>query len=362
MSEDERPSVVIWSSDWEGRNGQAIVTQRVFERQRGIDWISASYGSAGVSSAFRIISATLRIYAALLSGRADKVYLVCSRSLLGFVRDIPALLPAVFGVRVIVHVHGSDIETLLFNSPLAPIVKHLYSLCDVIIPSEHLRESLSEVSRRKIYVCENFVAEKIPTYNGQSPSIPDAIRVVWNSNIMSSKGFFEVAEAVRLARRDLPRLQMIALGMPIGDFERSAAETEASLYRLCSETWFTHLGSVSPEVAFYQTAQAEMIIFPSRYKSECQPLAIIQAMCLGKLIISSDTPAMRSTLSGYPAIFLPNPNAHAIAKTIVTLTHIEQDNGSPQRERRAEAMARARARFSPLRFDIEIERIFASDG
>lgn len=350
MQTDKKRRLAVWSSDWTKTTGQALVTRRVIENQPRIEWIDASYGDGGIRSALRVFGAVSRLYSALIKRCVRDVYLVCSRSGFGFLRDVPALAASLTGARVVVHVHGSDIVDLLSRSPLAWLARALYNRCDIVVPSKHLIEPLQALCRGNLLLCENFVPNAVLEDGiiGRETSGP---LVVWNSNIMASKGIFDVAEAVGLARDARPDLSLVAIGRPFSDAEMTAEAAQKTLDGLCREDWFTHLGAVSAEKAFSITAEADIVVFPSRYRSECQPLAIVQAMCLGRRLILNDTPALRATVGDYPAIFLSNADNEHLASVILGVI------GSEPQSDLEDAAAKARTRFSPELFDETIADI-----
>ena len=97
------------------------------EGQPKFRWIQAIYSGGRIRSLPTTLRATIVLWFALLLGKTETIYLVCSRSEGGFLRDVPALLPAVFGTRVIVHAHGSDIVDLLRRGRLSALARWLYS-------------------------------------------------------------------------------------------------------------------------------------------------------------------------------------------------------------------------------------------
>ena len=355
MARANRHPVIIWSSDWSESTGQAIVTRRVLEHQTGVDWIHASYGQSGLRSVIGIFRAITRTYATLVTGRAQTIYLVCSRSTAGFLRDIPALAASLAGVRVVIHIHGSNIIKLLCCSPLAFIARKLYSRCELVVPSKHLIAPLQAQCRSKIHLCENFEPRASVADGTVGPRDAGPL-IVWNSNIMASKGFFDVAEAVRLARVEQPDLRLVALGHPLQDTEMTAKAAQAALSALYREDWFVHVGSIPVEATFHWTARTDVLVFPSRHQSECQPLAVIQAMCLGRPLVLNDTAALRATTVDYPATLLTNPSIADLARTMLKAIR----GGTPP-DLAAKAI-QSQARFSVERFDRAMATIIGGDA
>jgi glycosyltransferase involved in cell wall biosynthesis len=329
---------VFWSASFDLTTGQALVTARVAKSNYGIKWSMAVY-PPGVKGVLGFARATLILCNAILFGRCRVVYLVCSRSVLGFMRDIPALLPALFNIRVVVHVHGSDVSDLLSRRLIGVVAKFLYRRCEIIVPSLHLHKPLNERGCTNVYVIENFARMTFPT---RPRNARETFQLLWNSNIMASKGIREFVEGALIARAAGVPLSLVVLGRPIADGEASRAEMEAYSETLLGLDWINVRGPVSPEMAERALIEADLVALPSRYPTECQPLAIVQAMCAGCKVIVADTPALRATMGSYNAWFV-KPTADAISKAIVeAATTPNIDHGMK---------VAAMARFNPSLFD-----------
>ncbi|EYD75064.1 glycosyl transferase, group 1 [Rubellimicrobium mesophilum DSM 19309] len=350
--------VAIWSADYSLRTGQAIVTRRVAEHvlprlgRRREYVFGAGSGPRAIAG---WLAASLRLWRDVLRGRVATLYLVCSRSNAGFVRDIPALLVARAGPRVIVHAHGSDIGDLLTGRPLSPLARLLYRRAALLVPSEHLRPELRDAGVRDLRVCENFhIARERGAQDQGGP-----LRLVWNSNLMASKGFFDTHAAVSELRAEGLDIEFHVLGRPVGDEELSEAEVRERVSRLVPDPGITVHGSVAPEVAAEIVARADAVALPSRYSSECQPLALIEAMCAGKAIVAGDTPALRATLAGYPADYVPLRSVASLADALRRLDREKRLGAGGFAERRRQAADQARLRFSADRFDREMEALLS---
>lgn len=342
MSASDSCSIILWSADWTETTGQAIVTRRVVEYQSQIRWIKASYGRGGLRSMFGLFQAIARTYYSLFTRSANTIYIVCSRSNAGFLRDVPALLTAFFGVRVVVHTHGSDLPDLLNRPIIGWITKCLYGKCEIIVPSVHLLAPLTDISRTRLHLVENFARPVRRTIKTKKNHL---FRILWNSNIMASKGIKELVQGARLARESGIALELVILGRALGDGESTLTEIEAYLNTLFCVEWITIRGHVTPEVAELEVAYADLVALPSNYPSECQPLAIVQAMCAGCKIIVADTPALRATLGKYPGSVVPR-NPESISRAI--LVEYTSPDINP------DIVADVAARFDPARFDAQM--------
>lgn len=349
--------VALWSADYTQINGQALVTARVVHNQSAIDWREHIYRGAGLCSLATWAGAVIRLWQDIAFGRVVTLYLVCSRSDGGFLRDVPALLASWAGVRVVVHAHGSDIVDLLSSRRLSSIARALYARCKIIVPSKHLLEPLRNVTTAALHLCENYF-EGVLAEEAVNPNpLSDTLTLLWNSNVMASKGFFDLAEAVRQVRGEGFTVRLISVGRPLGDEEMQASETKSRLAGLSTEGWFEYRGSIEPTAVAALAANADAVCLPSRYSSECQPLSLIQAMCAGKAIVVTDTPALRTTLGDYPAHYVPVRSVASIANALRDLHRSKQADPAAFASSRRDATIAAQERFSGDRFDREMTAI-----
>jgi glycosyltransferase involved in cell wall biosynthesis len=345
-------TIALWSADYTQVTGQALVTARVVCHQSVASWREYVYQGVGLRSAATWVRAVVGLWRDIALGRVSTLYLVCSRSNGGFMRDVPALLCARAGARVVVHVHGSDIVELLSARRLAPLARALYDHCEIVVPSAHLVGPLRAVTRAPVHVCENYFAGD--TLNAASPRVK-GLTVLWNSNVMANKGFFDLAEAIRQVKEDGLPVQLVSIGQPLGDEEMTAQEATQRLHALQELEWLDYRGKVDQATAIALMAEANTVCLASR--RECQPLAIIQAMCAGKAIVATDIPALRATLGDYPAHFVPVRSVTGIAEALRDLHRLRLADPTAFVSRRREAAAAARQRFSVERFDREMAAI-----
>ncbi len=343
--------------------GQSLVTRRVVERVLDRSEGAREYvyrAGGGVGAILNWSSAGVRLWRDLARKRVQTLYLVCSRSNVGFLRDIPALLAARFGARVVVHAHGSDIVALLRQRPVAPLARWLYGRCTLVVPSNHLVRPLSSIYFQQLFVVENFVNARITDYSEFGLVNGLNLKTLWNSNIMSSKGAFDTLEAVAELQAEGEAVDLDVLGDVLGDEELSAKDAQKRLAALRHRAAITYHGRLSREQAARLLATADIVVLPSRYSSECQPLAIIEAMCAGKGLIVSDTPALRATVGDYPAVFIPVRSVGAIKDALRSLSAEKRSDPAAFEARYAASAIAARERFSVGRFDEAMSSILVA--
>ena len=347
-----RPRVLLWTACYDVENGQAIVTRRVVERQAGVRWIKAIYEPGGGFAALKALLIAIRAFLLILLYRPDAIYAVCSRSTAGFLRDVPVLCASLLGLRVVVHVHGSDLPDLLQRFGIGALARALYHRCEILVPSAHLIPTLKKLGCKRITLCENFIVEPsspiaLPEYDHGT------IKLLWNSNLMASKGIRECVAGARMVHAKGAKIKLTVLGKPLTDKEASATEMAEFVKGLAAESWIDVVGVVSAEHARRLIQEHDAILLPSR--NDCQPLAIIEAMAAAREVVIRDTPALRATVGSYPANVVAG-DAQSIASAI---EHLALND--PERARTLQmGAAKARLRFAPHRFDQQIFNVLSA--
>lgn len=356
INADGSSSMGWWGADFERTTGQAIVTRQVVGLMERYGVRTFSYRGTGMHSMVSALWSAIRLAWAVLRGHVKTLYLVCSRSNAGFVRDIPAYLVLFFGVRVLVHTHGSDIVDLCRRPAIGLLAKALLSRCEVIVPSSHLIEPLHGQGITNLHLCENFAQNTDGSKNSgaQIERRRDfhPFKVLWNSNLMASKGFFAVAQAVGALSGQGKNIQLIALGEPLGDEVMSLAACKDALSGIKNQEWINLKGSVNRKTALGLLHEADLICLPSQYSSECQPLALIEAMCAGRMILIADTPALQATVGDYPCTVVKRPNSHEVQLALQTIIDNPMDQNTL-----FNASRKAEDRFSKKRFESEISML-----
>lgn len=350
--------ILVFTSEYNAENGQAVVTRRVVKNVLpDTNQIAPFVYAAGLSfgGLASWVVASLGLFRALVFLPSDVVYVVCARSTLGFLRDLPGLIPAFLGKRVVVHCHGSDFRQLLSERRISRLVQFVYRRCEVIVPCRHLAEEIRGFAKQT-HVCENFYADDAVAdteFNNDTLSL----RVLWNSNIMASKGYFDVVAAVKTAAQSGCPISILCFGKILSDEEMSARAVERAMSKYADSDWYTHLGLVSHAVAVRSVQSCDVVALPSRYSSEMQPLAIIEAMCAGKNVIVSESASLRATVADYPAEFVPAHDRHSLTKCLEKLSHEKSRDPKRFATKNTAAAERAKARFSAARFEAEMKEI-----
>jgi len=358
--------IIFWSSpvDMPGPKfvptGQANVSSFLFENL-------ADEVECICPTALNVVCSFFRLSLRCLNRGKDhtKIYIVASRSPLGFLRDCPALFFGFFGFKVVAHIHGCDLHYLLSKPFLGRLVSSLYRRVVIVVPSSYCADQLrGKLSCVGIFdVCNPVIAPNHcgASYGREFPARrKDVVRFIWNSNIMASKGILEVLDAFcMLASVVSPSsFSLTVLGSVLSDNEMNQSDLQARLTQYRNKSFIEFVGRVEPLVAQEYLYSSHVVILNSRYSSECQPLALVDAMINQKLIVSSSTPQLRECLDGYPVSFISNPHSsESVFKAVSESYRLSGDVSHLLALR--DSSVRAREKYDPQSFLTSMLSIFS---
>ena len=140
----------------------------------------------------------------------------------------------------------------------------------------------------------------------------DPVVFLFSGRLLSEKGIREFTEAARLLRRENVRAIFRILGAPDPGNPASIHKDEVSGW--AADGFLEYLGSaddVRPTLA-----EAHVLVLPSFYR-EGVPRSVLEAMAMGKIIITTDTPGCRDTVDdGKNGFLVPPKDVKALAGTM----------------------------------------------
>lgn len=271
-------------------------------------------------SFLNVLKAMVYISAILISPNNKVVYLTCSRSKLGFLRDLPFLLLAKINIPVYVHVHGADFIDLLHGS-LRHVVRFAYKNVHVIYPNSFDKNKFIEY-------CHNVFTLPAPSFSWvtEKKDIP-RFKIVWSSNLLESKGIFLVVEALTKLSRRRSDFCFVCFGEALSDEFCSGVDVLRRIKQTEeAHDWFHFVGSMPDWLVQSEVRNSCLVCLPSVYRSESQGLAAIDAACSGVGVIISSMPCLVAGLDGYPS----NVVDFCVDDLLVAIeSHINEFNSSP---------------------------------
>jgi glycosyltransferase involved in cell wall biosynthesis len=149
------------------------------------------------------------------------------------------------------------------------------------------------------------------------PPLQGPIQFVLIARMIREKGIHEFLEAGRLVRLRHPQTHFHLVG---GIDSNPAAISSHELARWASEGGVTHHGQLADVRPIL--ARSHVFVLPSFYR-EGIPRTILEAMAMGRPIITCDTPGCRETVQhGYNGYLVPPRDPRALAEAM--LQFVEQ--------------------------------------
>lgn len=239
---------------------------------------------------FSTFKTLLNIFIKSVFSKYDIVYFTCSRSLLGSIKDLVLINIVSFKkVRIINHLHGSDFYEFLHTSPkwYQRILYNSYKKVDTsIVLLESMKEQFKDFKDMTLKVVPNFYDNELNAkleINGSKN-----INFLYLSNIMKSKGIFELIDAFEELSSSNEYLYLNIAGGFIADECMSREEVEkVFIKKIDANKRINYLGKIFGEDKVKLLQRSDIFILPSYYRSEAFPISIIEAMACGNAIVTT---------------------------------------------------------------------------
>lgn len=290
---------------------------------------------------FRRLLATFHVLALFL-GRVwgvRTVYIILGVSLLGFLRDALMIWSSrLLGRRIVVHLRGGGYRLLYSHQQAwvrAIMGATLRRVNTFIVLCHVLRDEFSFVpgAEQRIQVVPNGLPvglqPPVPRVRCLNPQEP--LRLLYLSNMIESKGYLDVLEACRLLHHDY---QIPVQCDFCGKFVRTATDRGQQTKQQAHEAFLGQIAAGSLEgIAHYRGAvhgaskqamlqQAHLLLLPTSYAWEGQPLSIIEALAFGVPVIATSYRGIpEQVIHAYNGYLVPPGAPQQIAEHVAYLWH-----------------------------------------
>ena len=259
-------------------------------------------------------------------------YCTMSTSLGGFLREwVCVRLARLFGNQIYLHLHGGGFGIFYHNQGLffqRMILHHLNRVDGVIVLGEKLKEQFLKagVSETLLKVVPNGLPTGLKSHRVEAKSIEEAatINILYLSNLMESKGVFDVIECVKILETEFPGRFRLRI---CGDFVLTKQDEDQQirnvqglldlLHQMGLETAVEYLGTVKGEAKEAVLEQAHIFALPTYYEWEGQPISIIEAQAYGiPSVVTKHRGIPEQVIEGKTGKFVPPRDPKAISKAI----------------------------------------------
>ena len=335
-------------------DGQAIATEQAADLLGdcfAVRRISTAYPETNVRTEARLSLDKVRHYVRVAKGvrralaeasGAPVLWHSISPQPLGHWRDMLTTVPA-FGPEQPVYgvVHWGDFDRV-FRSPLTRHTARwmLRRLRGLVFLNEGLAERCAPwVPPEQRFVVPNTIHEALVCTEAEvaakretHPEMP--LRLLYLSNMIASKGYLDVLEAVAQLHTRGVAVRADFIGGWTADDDRERFGARVARAGLVEAV--THHGAVYDRARvkrFY--LDADVFLLPTYYPTEAQPLTILEALSAGTPVVTTEHASIPYMVrGGQEALFVPPRDPAAIARAVEQLAHRETWRSFSRRARR----------------------------
>jgi glycosyltransferase involved in cell wall biosynthesis len=219
--------------------------------------------------------------------KTDITYVAIGLTFFGVLKDAPFILfSKLIGKQVVIHVHGNYLKTqyALLSGVKKKMFHFILSRANKgIVSSKLLKDNLTPFLKAdKIFWMPYFVEKTLKDFTEKEAVNTNGLNILYLSNLMEGKGVFDVFEALKiLNKKEVPYKAKIVGGIDLEnknkvfDYINSNPNIEYSKPIRGQEKIDAYLAS-------------NVFVLPTYYKMEGQPIALLEAMLTGHIIITTD--------------------------------------------------------------------------
>lgn len=274
--------------------GQSIAFTKAYNSMRTQHTYLVNHNLTNLGTVQKIIKTLqhiCKIIWIISTKHIDTVYFTCSRSILGSVKDIVLIMVAhVAGARVINHLHGADFKHFYGSLPkwYRWVVTTAYNKIAIsVVLLESMKDQFSDFPDMQLEVVHNFYDHSLDSLQGQTTYREDgSLSILYMSNIMVSKGIFDLIEAFLIVQHTYPDITLHIAGAYVADKYASQKEVESRFLKaIHGVAGIVYHGVVTGQEKKEILTSTDIFVLPSYFVSEASPISAIEAMATGHALI-----------------------------------------------------------------------------
>ncbi|QHG91854.1 glycosyltransferase [Sulfurimonas sp. CVO] len=275
-----------------------------------------------------------------LFSKYDVVYFTCSRSMLGSIKDIVLInLVSLRGVQIVNHLHGSDFYEFLHSSPkwYQKILFKSYEKVDTsIVLLDSMKLQFGDFERMKVEVIPNFYDKELDEKLVEKDA--SKTNLVYLSNIMSSKGIFELIDAFEKLSKKYDDICLSIAGGYIADEYMNIDEVKEMFESKISQNdKIKYIGKTFGEDKVKLLQSSDIFVLPSYYKSEAFPISIIEAMACENAIVTTNYKYLPEVVNSKNGVLVEPKSVESLVEGIECLINDKEKLKQIQKYNKKEA-------------------------
>ncbi len=258
----------------------------------------------------------------LLSKRPDIIYIYNSETFWGFLRDCLFLIPSIlFHKPIVVHSEGGHFRDFYENeapSWMKILIRWIFkNISCLIILCNRLKYNYEDlVPESQIRIFGNAVTDL--TINEKPIRKNDDIQVLYLSNLIKEKGFFDVIKAIPYVISEKLDVKFVFAGEWHKQEDKHEAEEFIKTHQL--ENYISFRGQVCGEYKEKLLIESDIFVFPTYYPMESWGIVINEAMAASLPIITTNKACIPEIIEdGETGFIIDKQNPKQIADKILLL-------------------------------------------
>ena len=248
-------------------------------------------GKVNFKKIYFVLELYFKVLFSLMMFRPDKIYFTASIRSVAFYRDL--LLSTLWktykiftSVDIFYHYHTKGIDEFVSSSNRnLSITRFFLKDIHLVLLSPLLKDDFMKVQTYKdILFLPNGVEDLAKEFILEKRDYKDKKHILYLSNMIKSKGYFEVLKLALNTSRDDVHFHF-AGGWQSKDDEKEFMDMISKPELLDKVTFHGFISGEEKKALF---EMSHLFIFPTRYQNEAFPLSILEAFSFGLPVLSTD--------------------------------------------------------------------------
>lgn len=249
--------------------------------------------------------------------QSNVVYITPGQTFFGILKYSFLIFTAkVLRKRIVIHIHGNYLkeEYNTINKLKKITVKNILALADAgIVLSESLKPNLTPFLKNDdIKIVYNFVEDYL--LKGTKTLIGSkelkTLKIIYLSNLMLEKGILDLLKAFQILENEGFKFE----AKLAGNIDKTSKDKIKRHFDKLSNV--TYLGVVEGKNKKELLLWGNIFVFPTYYKMEGQPIALLEAMATGNIILVTDHSGISDVFSTKNGLFIDKQNPSDIVNKI----------------------------------------------